>query len=460
MHNIGPINILGLSFDEATKLIKNKVAEELIGTEASISLQELRSISVYILGEAHSPGQYTMSGLSSVANALFVGGGVSENGSLRNIEVKRNDETIATYDFYEFLLRGSIKSDIRLQDGDLIFIPFIKNKVKIGGAFRRPDYYELVKGETIEDAIDLAGGFSSYEVLEENKIEFSTFNRIANKRELFSFDLDSEELNRELQDGDTINLSSSSITSTKTVEIKGEVRKPGEYTILSGDTVLDLINRAGGYTDKSFSEGAIFLRDDVAKEQKRGYLRSAEQLEEAIADLMMQAQQEQNIELNEFSLVPVSKIIERLRKEIPPGRMVVNLDYLSLKKDPYLNFELIDGDSLHIPRRPNFVSVVGEVLNSTTLLYNANLSLEDYLMLSGGVKDTADESKIFVIYPDGKSKIYKRNLFGGSNELMPGSTIVVSRASKTYDATTIARIITPILADLATSAAAIAAIND
>jgi len=460
LQSIGPVSLLGLSFEEATKLIKNKVATELMGTEASISLEELRSISVYVLGEAHTPGQYTMSGLSSVANALFVSGGVSENGSLRNIEIKRNDKLIAKYDFYEFLLQGSIKSDIRLQDGDIIFIPFIENKVKVGGAFRRPHYYEIVKGETLEDLIELAGGFSSFEVLDQNKLEFSTFNKDLGKREIFTYNLNSRDLQQELKDGDTLNLSSSTITDSKTVEISGEVRKPGMYTILPGETVLDLLDRAGGYTDKSFSEGIVFLRKTVADQQKQGYLRSADQLEEAVADLIMQAQQEQNIQLNEFSLVPVSKIIERLRKEIPPGRMVVNLDYLSLKKDPYLNFELNDGDTLHVPRRPNFISVVGEVLNSTTLLYNANLSLEDYLMLAGGIKDTADEDKIFVIYPDGKSEVYKQNLFRGSNELMPGSTIVVSRASKTYDATTLARIITPILADLATSAAAIAAIND
>ena len=125
-----------------------------------------------------------------------------------------------------------------------------------------------------------------------------------------------------------------------------------------------------------------------------------------------------------------------------------------------MNFELNDGDEIHIPRRPNFISVVGEVLSSTTLMYNPNNSVDDYLKLSGGVKDTADDSKIFVVYPDGKSRIYNKNIFGGQFDLLPGSTIVVSRSTKSYDATTLARIITPILADLATSAAAIAAIND
>ena len=459
--NIGPVNLLGLNFDEAIQILKNRVALELPGTEASITLQELRSISVYVLGEAYNPGQYTMSGLSTVINALFISGGVSEKGSLRNIQIKRNDQVIATYDFYDFLLKGSLEADVKLIDGDLIFIPFIETKVRVGGAFRRPHFYEIVEGETINDVINLAGGFSSLEVLDSNKIEFSTFNKIKNKREIFTFDTGSDSLTKVLKDGDTVNLSSSTATETKTVMIKGQVAQPGEYTFVDGDRVLDVLERAGGYTDSSFSEGAIFLRKEVAKEQRKGFLRSADQLEQTIADTILSASQvERSIEMNEFTFLPASKLIDRLRKEEPLGRMVVDLDYLNLKKDPYLNFELNDGDEIHIPRRPNFISVVGEVLSSTTLMYNPNNSVDDYLKLSGGVKDTADDSKIFVVYPDGKSRIYNKNIFGGQFDLLPGSTIVVSRSTKSYDATTLARIITPILADLATSAAAIAAIND
>ena len=86
-----------------------------------------------------------MSGLSSVSNALFVSGGVNEQGSLRNIQIKRNNQVISTYDFYDFLLKGSLDSDVVLQDGDVIFIPFIENSVNLGGAFKRPHRYEFVR---------------------------------------------------------------------------------------------------------------------------------------------------------------------------------------------------------------------------------------------------------------------------------------------------------------------------
>ena len=134
---------------------------------------------------------------------------------------------------------------------------------------------------------------------------------------------------------------------------------------------------------------------------------------------------------------------------------------LSLQSDPYTNFKVEDKDKLHIPKRPNSVSVVGEILNSSTLRYIPGQSLEDYIALSGGLSEQADRDKIFVIFPNGQAKIIKKTLFSrADNEILPGSTIVVTRDSKPWDALKLTEVITPILADLATSAAAIAAISD
>ena len=303
----------------------------------------------------------------------------------------------------------------------------------------------------------MAGGASS-DVLSSTKLELTSFNEELNKREVFTISLDSPLLEeRKLRNGDTINISSSSITETQSFKVTGEVVRPGEYAILPGDTILDLINRAGGYTKDSYSEGAIFLREEVATQQKEGYLRSADQLETAIANAILN---NQDVSLDEFSLVPVSKIITRLRQEEPIGRMVVNLDYLTLKTNPYSNFTLQDGDSLHVPKRPNYVSVVGEVLNSTTLLFNVNFSFQDYIDQAGGENEAANRDRIFVILPNGQSNIVKNTLFNRGLNILPGTTIVVSRDTKSYDAIALTRIITPILADLATSAAAIAAISD
>tara|TARA_B100001057_G_scaffold394219_1_gene403350 strand:+ start:2515 stop:4317 length:1803 start_codon:yes stop_codon:yes gene_type:complete len=452
---IGPVNLTGMTYGEATTFLKEKVKAELIGTEINISIREVRSVGVYVLGEAYKPGKYVMSGLSSVTNALFISGGVNKQGSLRNIQIRRNDRVIANYDFYDFLLKGSLKSDITLQDGDIIFIPFIENSVILGGAFKRPHRYEFKKGETLKDVVELAGGFNA-EVMSDARIELSSVDRTASKR-LLSFLNIKKDAGKLIKDGDVINVSSTSGIKPQSITLLGEVVNPGEYSIQVGESILDIINRAGGYTEEAYFQGAVFLRDDVAKSQKEAFRRSADQLENTIVDVITN---NTTNNISESTLVPLSSLITKLRLEEPPGRMVVDLDTLKLRTDPIANFTVKNNDSLFIPKRPNFVSIVGEVLNATTVGFNPDLAVDEYIQLSGGLNDAADKDKIFVILPNGKSQLVQRSLFGSKAYILPGSTIVISRDSRPFDAISLTRIITPILADLATSAAAIAAISD
>ena len=285
---LGPINIMGMSLNNASEFLRNEVEQKLIGTNVSISIAELRSISVYILGEAYKPGKYTMSGLTNVSNALFVTGGVNKTGSLRNIQIKRNNEVIANYDFYDFISNGSTKSDINLQDGDVIYIPFIENKVKVGGAFKRPHLYEFKEGETLKEIIGLAGGFTS-EVLPNASIEVSSIDPQSFTRKLSYVGVDSDGLVLKIKNGDVINVSSKAEMQPKTIKITGEVVNPGEYSILPGDTILDILNRAGGYTENAYSKGAIYLREFVAEQQKKGFERSADDLEKTMIAIIQNA---------------------------------------------------------------------------------------------------------------------------------------------------------------------------
>ena len=142
--------------------------------------------------------------------------------------------------------------------------------------------------------------------------------------------------------------------------------------------------------------------------------------------------------------------------------MIVDVDLLALKTDPLKNFRVQGGDSIHIPERPESVTVVGEVLNASTISYNPDFNANDYINRSGGLNESADKGRIFIILPDGQSSVVnRRSLFAsGSNSILPGSTIVIPRDSRPLDAVNLTQIITPILADLATSAAAIAVLSD
>ena len=452
---LGPVNVTGMTYGEASKYIQDKAKSELIGTQINISIREVRSVGVYVLGEAYKPGKYLLSGLSTVTNALFISGGVNKKGSLRNIQIKRNNKTVATYDFYDFLLKGSLDSEVTLQDGDIIFIPFIENSVIMGGAFKRPHRYEFKEGETLRDVVELAGGFDT-EVMDGSRIELSTLDRSASTRSLTYLNL-AEDAKKLIKDGDVLNVSFTSGLTPQSITLTGEVKNPGEYSIRPGETILEIINRAGGYTDEAYFQGAVFLRKAVAKSQKEAFARSADQLENTIVDVITN---NAGSSISESTLVPLSNLITKLRLEEPPGRMVVDLDTLKLKTDPIANFPVKNRDSLFIPERPSFVSIVGEVLNATTVGFNPDLSVDEYIDLAGGLNDAADRDKIFVILPDGKSQLVKRSLFSSSTYILPGSTIVITRDSRPFDAISLTQIITPILADLATSAAAIAAISD
>ncbi len=454
---LGPVNFLGKTYEEAKSYLSQKVASDLLGVDVDITLVEARSIGVYVLGEAYQPGRYVMSGLSSVSNALFVSGGVNEQGSLRNIQIKRKNDVISTYDFYDFLLKGSLESDVILQDGDIIFIPFIENSITIGGAFKRPHRYEFIKGETIEDAIFLAGGFNN-EVHGSPRIELSSINNVTANREL-SYLSTKTASDKTLKNGDVINISSVSGIAPRIITLTGEVNNPGDYSIQPGDRILDIINRAGGYTSEGYFPGAVFLRKEVAKSQEAAFDRAADALEDTVIDIVTQTTLAPDQNISQFTLLPISELITKIRNEKPLGRMVVNLDMYNLKTDPMMNFLVQDGDKLHIPRRPSSVSIVGEVLNSASVGFNPGFDVNDYIQSAGGLKDSADSSKIFVILPDGKSELVKMNLFASSKTIIPGSTIVISRDSRPFDAISLTQIISPILADLATSAAALSAIS-
>ena len=155
---LGPIMVSGMTFDEARETIEQRVAKQLIGSHVSVTMGDLRSIRVFVLGEAEKPGSYTVSGLSTMTNALFVSGGVKKIGSLRNIELKRDGRLVSTLDLYDLLLRGDNSGDRQLLPGDVIFIPPIGNTVSVYGAVRRPAIYELKTERTVEQAIELAGG--------------------------------------------------------------------------------------------------------------------------------------------------------------------------------------------------------------------------------------------------------------------------------------------------------------
>lgn len=229
---LGPIMVSGMSFDAARETIEQRVSKQLIGTRVSVTMGDLRSIRVFVLGEAQKPGSYTVSGLSTMTNALFVSGGVKKIGSLRNIELKRNGSLVTTLDLYDLLLHGDTSGDRQLLPGDVIFIPPIGKTVSVYGAVRRPAIYELKREQTVEQAIDLAGGLVPDADATHGQLERILPDQL---RETHDVDLATPagRLTR-LQDGDKLNVQAIRPQLENSVVLSGHVYRPGQFAYHPG----------------------------------------------------------------------------------------------------------------------------------------------------------------------------------------------------------------------------------
>ena len=238
--SIGPISIAGLSFDEMKNVLNQRIKNQLIGVEASITLGILKSIQVFVLGEAYQPGTYTISALSTLTNALFASGGVKDNGSLRNIKLNRNGETIVDFDLYDLLLKGNTNKDKRLQSGDVIFIPTLQSSVGIDGEVRRPGIYELKESETTESLINFAGGLLPSAHKASAQIE-----RVHSYDGLTLIDIDLNDdslLTTKLKDGDILYAYPISNSMQDVVLISGYFKRPGFYQWKNKLKLSDLIS--------------------------------------------------------------------------------------------------------------------------------------------------------------------------------------------------------------------------
>ncbi len=234
---LGPIAVGGMRFDAAREMIERRVTEQLIGTQASVQMGELRSIQVFVVGDAKHPGSYTVSALSTITNLLFVSGGPTEVGSLRNVELKRDGQTVTRFDLYDLLLNGDTRADARLISGDVVLIPPIGRVVGVSGEVRRPALYELKGERTVADLVRLAGGVST-----EADGALTTVDRVdaARKRIVLDVNLGAG-TSPQLQDGDMVRVPQIRSTVDDSILVEGHVHRPGGFQYRPGLRISDVI---------------------------------------------------------------------------------------------------------------------------------------------------------------------------------------------------------------------------
>jgi polysaccharide export outer membrane protein len=236
---LGPIMVSNMSFDQARAAIEQRVTQQLIGSRVSVTMGDLRSIRVFVLGDAEKPGSYTVSGLSTMTNALFVSGGVKKIGSLRKIELRRNGRLVTVLDLYDLLLHGNTNADQQLMPGDVIFIPPIGDTVSVYGAVRRPAIYELKSEKSIGQVVEIAGG-----LLPDADGKQAQLERIqpSQLREMRNIDLTSiAGRGAELANGDKLRVPAIRPTLENSVVLSGYVFRPGSFEYRAGLRLSDIL---------------------------------------------------------------------------------------------------------------------------------------------------------------------------------------------------------------------------
>ena len=235
---IGTVPVAGLRFDELQKQIGTYVDRVFRNYKLSVNLGRLRSIQVYVVGEARRPGAYTVSALSTVLNALFVSGGPNVQGSLRRIQIRRENQPIVEFDLYDLVLHGDKSKDLRLQSEDTLFIPATGPEVALGGSVHHPGIYELRGETTLHDLLQLAGGYTSTSAPGRISIE-----RIeaGNLRKAMKVTLNGEGQDTHLQDGDVLYVDHISQGYEQSVTIRGNLSNPGRFAWHKGMRLDEII---------------------------------------------------------------------------------------------------------------------------------------------------------------------------------------------------------------------------
>ena len=351
--NVGPVNVNGLTVQAATNRIKAKLSQIYSGlassnvnlsTHVKVSLGQIRTIQVNIMGEVARPGTYALSSFSTVFHALYKAGGMSKMGSLRNIKVVRGGRTVATVDVYDYIINGRSHSDIRLQEGDVILASPYDALVLIKGKVKRPMYYEMKSSESIRTLIGFAGGFSN-----DAYRGAVTVDRNNTKERTVATVDDMNYGVFKVKDGDVVSVGEILDRYDNRIEVKGAVYRPGYYELGKDiQTVKDLIEKADGLLEYAFTNRAVLHREND------------------------------------------DKTLE-----------VISLNVKAIIDGTEADVTLHKNDVLFIPSKYDLeqkgtLEIRGEVYKPNVFPYAANTKLEDLIIMAGGLTESASTVRVDV----------------------------------------------------------------
>ncbi len=445
--DIGKVFLAGLSLGESVDLIKSKVNEYFIGIESYLTLTNVRDVQIIMAGNVFNPGPYTLSGNSNIFHALSVSGGPSETGSFRSIDLVRNNIIIESIDLYQTFIFGKSSFNTRLRSGDIVFVNPVNNVISVSGAVNRPGDYELFNDENLSKAIFFANGISKFSDLGNIKLERVLDGRI--KPLAISNISQFDEIKS--KDGDRIFIRDFAFRS---VEIVGAVLNPGIYLMNEGDTIFDVIDKAGGYSKNAYPYGGIYENLNTRYINQR----AKESLYESFLESILSEFQGQS----EDELASIVQITTQLLDSPASGRVVSNF----LDRDQALPTLVKEGDIITIPEFVNQVYIYGEVSSEGTAIFEKGKDVDYYLNKKGGLGQNADKNSIYILQPNGETErlTYNKNIFVNQSkkvEIYAGSIIFIPRQiNNEYSQRLKTQAYASILSNLGVSLASISVLKD
>ncbi|MDW3196188.1 MAG: SLBB domain-containing protein [Cytophagales bacterium] len=393
LRNVGPVYLSGLTMRKAQDRVKvslGTVYKDLVAADpktfVQLSLAQVRTINVNLVGALKKPGSYTISGLSTVYNAIYAAGGPTVEGTLREVKVLRKNKLIATLDYYDFLLNGLTDNNVRLDNDDVIIVGPHINRVTINGAVKRPGIYEMKDGETFDDLLKYTGGFNAYAYKERISV-----TRNGAKEKLVSDILIEQFKLFEVKAGDEYEIGEVLNRYENRVTINGSVYRPGNYAISEGLTLKSLVERAEGLTGDAFLGRATLRR------------------------------QRENLKYDLIS-IDLGGVMSGAIEDIPLERE----DEITVL-------------SIHNLDTEKFVRISGEVKQPGVHPYSDQMTLNDLVFLASGFRESASTGTIEIARRparqsvDNLSKIFTVGIDSALNisdneiELMPFDHVIVRR---------------------------------
>ena len=372
---VGQVSVVGVRYQNLTAHLKSAISRMFKNFELDVSLGKLRSIQVFVVGQAARPGNYTVSSLSTLVNAIFASGGPSAKGSMRHIQLKRSGKVVTEFDMYDLLLKGDKSKDVQLLSGDVIYIPTIGAMAAVAGSVNTPAIFELKDNETLASVLSLAGGLTNVAAGQKVKVERIHEREI---RKVAEFNLDKDGLAKPLQDGDLVTVFSISARFDNAVTLRGNVASPGRHPWREGLRISDVIPDKGALIIDTY-----WLKQNQASRKDISSISSLRnEVKRSLAEVNWDY-----------------AVVERLNKNLTTSLIPFNLGKAVIDHDAEQNLLLQPGDTITIfskddiqvpvANRTKYVVLEGELAHAGVYQVKPGETLRQLVERVGGLSPEA-----------------------------------------------------------------------